>query len=50
MVFFSDLKGENIWRNEDILKIIEDQGDSIALIFFSGNFSYSLVVLIPLIL
>ena len=28
---------ESCLRTEDILKIIEEQGDSIALIMFSGN-------------
>ena len=30
-------KGEYIWRTEDILKVIEEEGDSIALIHLSGK-------------
>jgi kynureninase len=30
------LQGEHILRKEDILKVIEEQGNSIALVCFSG--------------
>lgn len=30
-------QGEELLRTEDILSIIEDQGDSIALVMFSGK-------------
>lgn len=29
-------EGELLWRTEDIVKVIEEEGDSIALVFFSG--------------
>lgn len=31
------IQGEELLRTEDILSIIEDQGDSIALVMFSGK-------------
>ena len=31
------LKGEDILRTEDIISLIEEQGDSIALVLFSGK-------------
>jgi len=34
--FFFFLKGEYTIRNEDILKVIEEQGDEIAIVLFSG--------------
>lgn len=30
-------KGERIWRTEDILKSIEEEGDSVAVILLSGS-------------
>ena len=29
-------EGETVWRTEDIVRTIEDQGDSIALVWLSG--------------
>ena len=29
-------QGEHIWRTEDIINIIEEQGDSIALVWLPG--------------
>ena len=39
-LYFQD---ESCLRTEDILKIIEEQGDSIALIMFSGNKKHKLI-------
>uniref|UniRef100_A0A914YT08 Aminotransferase class V domain-containing protein n=1 Tax=Panagrolaimus superbus TaxID=310955 RepID=A0A914YT08_9BILA len=36
MICLSPRKGEDLIRNEDIIKYIEENGDSIAVIFFSG--------------
>ena len=33
-------QGEELLRTEDVLSIIEDQGDSIALVMFSGKSTY----------
>lgn len=30
-------QGELLWRTDDIVRIIQEQGDSIALVFFSGK-------------
>ena len=31
------VQGELLWRTEDIVKAIEEHGDSLALVYFSGN-------------
>lgn len=36
-------QGEELLRTEDILSIIEDQGDSIALVMFSGKSKFMLL-------
>jgi len=41
LIAMSPRSGENYLRTEDILKTIDDQGDSIALVFFSGIQYYS---------
>ena len=30
-------KGELTWRTEDIIKVIEEKGDQLALVYFSGE-------------
>ena len=39
---YSPFQNESCLRTEDILKIIEEQGDSIALIMFAGNLESSM--------
>ncbi len=39
-------QGEHFWRTEDVVKLIEEQGDSVALVWLPGESSISYVTVL----